>query len=130
MKLGGQLQEAMYRALIAEPLVAPVYDRPPADAPLPYITIGDEQAIDDGNSCSDAWEVFADVHVWSPAVKGSKLEVKRFMASVEERLAVELDVSGFTVLSGTLDSKRSFRDPDGFTEHGVLTFRFLIDPAS
>ena len=35
MKLGGQLQEAMYRALIAEPLVAPVYDRPPADAPLP-----------------------------------------------------------------------------------------------
>lgn len=130
--IGGTLQKAQYAALKANPPIADgaVFDRVPESAKgtFPRITIGDEQVIDDGTTCGDAWEVFSDVHVWSRPVAGSKLEAKDLGAAIKARLATTLTVEGFDVISATIETMRSFRDPDGQTEHAVLTFRYLLNP--
>lgn len=124
--IGAALQKSVYEALTAFPALCGgrVFDRAPEGVGYPLITIGDEQVIDDSNSCSPAWEVYVDVHVWSRA--SSKIEVKDIASAVIERLAVDLVVPGFAVL-GMLETQRTRRDPND-TEHAVITFRYLIDP--
>lgn len=128
--IGPQLQQAIYAALVAADVTGTrVYDVPPPAPVYPYTTIGDEQVIDDSNSCDAAWEIFSDVHVWSRPAAGSKVELKTELAKVVDALGTELDVDGFVVTSGALETTRSLRDPDGITEHAILTFRYLVDPA-
>jgi hypothetical protein len=128
--IGPQLQQAIYAALIAADITGGrVYDRPPDNPEFPYTTIGDEQVIDDSNSCDAAWEVFDDVHVWSRPATGSKVELKAAVAAVVDALAVELDLDGFIVAAGMLDGSRTLRDPDGLTEHAIVTLRYLVNPA-
>jgi hypothetical protein len=129
--IGSGLQKAIFAKLNEATAMAGgrIYDRVPANAVFPYITIGDDQVLDDSNSCGDGWEVFADVHLWSRPTSGSKAEVKDLAAAVAGRLkTTALSVPGFTVVLSTVENVRTFRDPDGVTEHSVLTFRYLIDP--
>lgn len=124
--IGDLLQRAQFVALSAAQLRA--FDTPPTDAVFPYLTIGDEQNIDDGSACGAAWEVIVDVHVWSRPTSGSRSELKQLMAQVEPLLTV-LSLSGFRVVVQHLQGTRAITDPDGLTKHGVMTFRYLIDPA-
>lgn len=130
--IGDQLQRAIFTALtVADVADGRVYDRP-TDAKrrlYPNIVIGDEQAVDDGNSCEDAWEVSTDVHVWSRPDDSSFVEAKNLVAEIVPVLAVPLTLTGFRVVSAKLESARYFRDPDGITVHGVASFLYLIDPA-
>lgn len=126
--IGAQLQAAIYTSL-AGVAGGRVYDRPPASPVFPYVTIGDEQVIDDGNACADGWEVFPDVHVWSRSVSGSKAELKGLVAQIVPLVTAITTVTGFAVIAAELRTVRSLRDPDGLTEHAVLNFRFLIDPS-
>lgn len=129
--IGSQLQKAIYAALVAGPGVAGgrIYDRVPEKPVFPYVTIGDDQVLDDGNTCEDGWEVASNVHVWSRPAEGSKVEVKDLAAAIVPRLAVTtLDVSGFRLIAAQLETSRVFRDPDGITEHAVLTFRHVLAP--
>jgi hypothetical protein len=129
--IGGELQTAQYAALSGAGVAdGRVYDKPPAlpDRVFPYVTIGDEQVIDDGTSCADAWEILSDVHVWSRPNSGSKLEVKTLTSAIVPLLAAPLAVVGHRVVEASLQSARTFRDPDGITEHSVMTFRYLVDP--
>lgn len=129
--IGSALQKAIFAKLNEATAIASgrIYDRVPADPTFPYITIGDEQVLDDGNTCDDGWEVFTDVHIWSRPTTGSKVEVKDLLASVVSRLNTILTVTGFTVVIHALENSRVFRDPDGLTEHAVLTFRYVLQPA-
>lgn len=128
--IGAELQKAIFAALTGANIAGGrVYDSPPPKAVYPYVTIGDEQALDDGNTCEDGWEVFADVHAWSRPVNGSKVEVKALMASIVPLLAVNLTMPGFRSVAGSMQTTRALRDPDGLTEHGIVTLRYLIDPA-
>lgn len=129
--IGDQLQKAIFAALKTSPAVADggIYDQPPADAAFPYVTIGDDQVLDDGNTCGDGWEVFSDVHVWSRSVAGSKLEAKQIRAEIVTRLTALIDVQDFAVVIASLETARTFRDPDGMTEHAVLTFKHTLQPA-
>ncbi len=132
--IGDALQKAIYAALTAAPALCEgrVYDNPPEKKRLvfPYITIGDEQVGDDGTSCGDGWEAFSDIHVWSRPPAKSKLEAKAIAAAVVERLVTNgLAVPGFTVAVAQLDVLRSMRDPDGITEHAVVSVRHLLTPA-
>lgn len=126
-----ELQRAIYGALTAAPALASgnVFDQVPENEPFPHITIGDEQVIDDSSTCQDGWEVFADVHCWSRPANGSKGEVKTLAASVVTRIIAITSVDGFSLVSLTHETTRVFRDPDGLTEHAVVSFRALIDPA-
>ena len=132
--LGSQLQTAIYSALTnASPSIAGgrVYDRVPGSPTFPYISIGDEQVIDDGNTCDDGWEVFPDVHIWSRSTAGSKLEIKGIIAQVVPAVVGISSISGsFTVIAAQLETARTFRDPDGLTEHAVCSFRFVIIPSA
>ena len=101
----------------------------PEGAAFPYLTIGDEQVMDAGNSCAEGWELYPDVHIWTRPLAGSKLEGKALAAELVDRLLAIDTVDGFTVISARLETARAFRDPDGLTEHGVVTLRFLLDPA-
>lgn len=137
--IGPELQKAVFAALTAAPAICDgrVYDNPPDEArrststgaAWPYATIGDDQVVDAGNSCGDGWEVFCDVHLWSRSSSLSKLEAKTLAAAIVERLTALDTVDGFVVIAATLETSRTFRDPDGITEHGVVTMRFLLDPA-
>ena len=128
--IGSQLQKAIFAALTAADVAGDrVFDRVPDGVSFPYVTIGDEQVIDDGNACGDAWEVYSDVHVWSRPATGSKVELKDTVAAVVPAVRGITTVTGFDVLLAELTTSRTLRDPDGITEHAVLTFRFLLDPA-
>jgi hypothetical protein len=128
--IGSALQKAIFAALIASPPIADgrVYDAVPPKPGFPYLTIGDEQVVDDGNTCDVGWEVFTDVHIWSRPTSGSKVEVKDLAAAVVSRLSTPLAVAGFVTLVAELQTARTLRDPDGLTEHAVLTFRYVLQP--
>lgn len=129
--IAGELQKAIYTALTTAPAIAGgnVFDQVPASDPFPRITIGDEQVIDDSTTCQDGWDVSADVHCWSRPETGSKLEVKQLASAVVARVTAISGITGFSLVSLTHETTRVFRDPDGLTEHAVITFRALIDPA-
>lgn len=94
---------------------------------FPYITIGDDQIIDDGNSCAPAWECFVNVHVWSREV--GRPQAKAVGAAVMEALDVALTIDGFVVKDHQFRDAQYPRDTDGVTTHGILQFRYLIDEA-
>lgn len=128
--IGSGLQQAIFDALRTAGVTGGrIYDQVPAAPTFPYVTIGDEQVIDDGNSCGASWEVYPDIHVWSRPTAGSKGELKAAMEAVAGAILGIAAVSGKTLVSVKPESSRAFRDPDGKTEHGVLTFRFILDPA-
>lgn len=130
--IGSQMQKAIFAALTAAPAVAGgrIYDRVPATAAYPRITIGDDQVLDDGNSCEEGWEVFSNVHIWSRSNAGSKAEAKDLAAQVVDRLVIEnLSVFGFSVVIAAFQDQRTQRDPDGLTEHTVVTVRHVLQPA-
>jgi hypothetical protein len=99
----------------------------PREPTFPYLTIGDDQILDDSTSCEEAFECFVTVHGWSRA--RGKPELKRAMAAVRDALNVTLTVDGFVVVVAEHRDTRYSRDPDGITEHAVASFRYLIDPA-
>jgi len=127
--IGAEIQKAIHDALKVSPAIAGgrIYDRVPENPTYPYIGIGDEQTLDDGNACDDGWEVFADVHVWSQAVGFP--EAKGLVAAIVPRLVAISAVPGFTVIAAEVENTRVFRDPDGLTSRGVISVRFVINPA-
>lgn len=128
--IGDQLQKAIHAALTGAGIAGGrIYDGVPYRAQHPYVTIGDEQIADDGTTCEDAWRAFVDIHVWSRPNNRSKVELKNLMAEIVPVLATELTIADHRTIAGELQTTRAFRDPDGLTEHGVITLRYLIDNA-
>lgn len=129
--IGDQLQKAIYGALTAAPALCDgkVFDTVPKDTPAPYIHIGNSQVLDDGDTYSDGWEVFTDIHLWSEPDTGSKLEVMRIGAEVVPRLLALPAVPGFTIVIASIENTRYLDDPDGISKHGVITVRHVLQPA-
>lgn len=127
--IGPEVQKAIFEALTADPPIAGgrVFDRVQEQPTFPYVSIGDEQTIDDSNTCDDGWEVFPDVHVWSRAV--GRVEAKQFIAEIVPRITAIAAIDGHCLLSVNLETSRIFTDPDGLTTHGVATFKLIITPA-
>ena len=127
--IGPEVQGALFAALVdGEICDGRVYDTVPPSHVFPYVTIGDEQVLDDSNSCGEGWDVVADIHVWSRPASGSQAEAKTIRAAIHP-IVEDLAVPGFVVNAVTLEASRSLTDPDGITKHAVLTYRFSIDPA-
>jgi len=127
------LQKAVRDRLVTDPAVAAlvagrVYDTVPAAPTFPYVTIGEDQVLDDGNSCGDAWQATVTVHVWTREPPGFP-PAKTIAGAVRDALTAPLTVAGFFVISGLHRDTLSLRDSDGLTSHMVQTFEYLIDPA-
>jgi hypothetical protein len=125
-----EIQKAIYQALSAAPALAGgnVFDSvPDGNGAFPRVTIGEEQVLDDGNSCGDGWEVITTVHVWSK--EPGYAQAKPLAASVAARILAIGSVTGARLVSVELESQRAMRDPDGLTSHVVSSFRFILDEA-
>lgn len=107
-----------------------VYDVVPPATPVRYLTIGEDQTLDEGSLCGpDMFEHFSTIHVWCRAEQSGqtvgRIEAKRIAARARDVL-MGLTVPGFTVHSATCERIDHLRDPDGLTAHSVLAMRFLI----
>ncbi|MVB04162.1 DUF3168 domain-containing protein [Agrobacterium vitis] len=126
--IAGEVQKAIYEAMLAANCCGGrVYDNVPSDAQFPYHTIGDEQVSDDSTSCGAAWIVYCDIHSWSRPASGSKAEVKAARAAAFAAISGIPDIPGFQLDGVDLETARTQADPDGITQHDILTVRFLIN---
>ena len=117
------LQKAIYDRLKTS-LTCPVYDQVPDGAAMPYVTLGEDTAVDWSTKPAPGMEVTHTLHVWSD-YRGMA-EAKGIMDEIIQALTVNpLTVEGFAVVSGQLDMAEAMRDPDGY-RHGILRFRFKI----
>jgi hypothetical protein len=130
-----EYQAAIYNLLST--LQWPVYDQPPQDAPLPYITIGDDRYTQDDDDTTNAWQITSTVHCWAgttgealgqPGVTGNKPVqlMQKAVFDLLNRLDDGLIVSGYYVSGVSAIYAEVLRDPDGVTRHGVQQFQINI----
>ena len=123
-----QLQSAIYTALnvnaITNTLNCGVYDEVVEGNSYPFITLGEETAIDYSTNNLVGAETTVNVHIWS-RYKGAK-QTKEIMDKVHDLLHdVSLTVSGVNLINLRFEYSDILRDPDGITRHGVMRFRAI-----
>ncbi len=128
--IAGDIQRALFARLTAyAPLSAlvgqRVFDRITPNTASPYLTIFEAQLIEAGDDCTDGDEVSFDVHVWSRAV--GSFEAKAIAGHVRKALhGFDLPLGDdHALIDLSFTDARFFRDPDGLTTHGVVSFRAL-----
>ena len=124
-----QLQSAIYSALnvtaINTDLSCGVYDEVIEGNTYPFITLGEETAIDYSTKDITGGEFTVNIHIWSQ-YKGSK-ETKQIMDKIHDLLHdVDITVTGFNLINVRFEYSDIMRDPDGVTRHGVMRFRAII----
>ena len=122
------LQSSIYTALnvsaITTTLACGVYDEVVDGNSYPFITLGEETAIDYSTNNLVGAETTINIHIWS-RYKGSK-ETKQIMDKVHDLLHdVSLTVSGVNLINLRFEYSDIMRDPDGITRHGVMRFRAI-----
>ncbi|MEJ8308810.1 DUF3168 domain-containing protein [Agrobacterium larrymoorei] len=99
-----------------------IYDRPPTNAPFPYVEYGESQVIRDDVTCFKANLIYVTIHVWSQYSGGFK-ELKEVINEVVEALDdAPLVLPSHRLVSLTRQDTRHFKDPDEVTTHGVVEF--------
>jgi hypothetical protein len=125
-----QLQSAIYSTLngdnnLTNTLGAGVYDEVLEDATYPFVSLGEETAIDYSTKDLQGGEFTINIHVWSQ-YKGAK-QAKEIMDRIHTLLHnSSLSVSGFNLINLRFEFADILRDPDGVTRHGVMRFRAII----
>lgn len=103
--------------------VSRIYAEVPADAPLPYVVIGDDQVLPG----LDDPEIAFNVHVWAktdgPNVKGSD-RARAICGVVSSLFDAGLTLAGFDLVEHASDGATYTTDPDG-SVHGICSFRYL-----
>ena len=122
------LQSSIYTALnvyaITSTLACGVYDEVVEGNSYPFITLGEETAIDYSTNNLVGAETTINIHIWS-RYKGSK-QTKEIMDKVHDLLHdVSLTVSGVNLINLRFEYSDIMRDPDGITRHGVMRFRAI-----
>ena len=122
------LQSSIYSALdvsaITTTLACGVYDEVVEGNSYPFITLGEETAIDYSTNNLVGAETTINIHVWS-RYKGSK-QTKQILDKIHDLLHdVSLTVSGVNLINLRFEYSDIMRDPDGITRHGVMRFRAI-----
>lgn len=129
------IQQAIYSALSGDvgltALVTAVYDDVPQfsdtgdGANFPYVTIGEDSLNNWDTDTELGTDASITVHTWS-RYKGRK-EVKQIQSVIYSALhRADLTVSGYNFIGLDWTDSTSFLDTDGFTRHGVCTYRMLL----
>ena len=124
-----QLQQTIFSALnvnaITTTLGCGVFDDVPSDQSYPFISLGEDNAVDYDTKTLAGGEITQEIHIWSQ-YKGSK-ECKQIMDKVHDLLHdSSLGVSGFNLINLRFEFSDIMIDPDGVTRHGVMRFRAII----
>ncbi len=123
-----ELQRAVYQALSADAAIkaelgdpARIYDDPPPDAVLPYLTIGEAQTRD-WPGVEGGLEHMIRLHVFSRYA--GRREIKAVMGAVYDALHdVSLTLAGHALVNIRFVFGDAFRRRDGQTYQGALRFR-------
>jgi hypothetical protein len=103
-----------------------IYDSVPSSAQFPYVTFRVPIVVDDSADCITGSEVFFDIHIWSRATGWP--EASRIAGIVRASLdEAEFNVTDHNLINLHFRDFRRLDDPDGKTNHGVVSFRALID---
>lgn len=132
------LQQAIYDTLSNDAgvmaLATAVYDYVPQPddagdpAKFPYVVIGDDTLNAWDTDTTTGADATITVHTWS-RFKGRK-EVKAIQGAIYAALnRATLPTTGYSFVTCHLVNSDSFVDSDGITQHGVQTFRVLINTA-
>lgn len=118
-----ELQKAIFNRLST--ISCPVYDAVPQGASFPYVTLGEDTAIDWSSKTTDGQETTVTLHVWSRY--NGMAEAKQIGGEVIELMtAAPLIMTGFEADTPRLDMSEVIKDPDGITRHGITRFRLFI----
>lgn len=129
--LSNSLQRAIHDRLLGfaemSALVgAGIYDIPPTDAVLPYVTIGDDDIHQYDVRCKKAFRVFFQVDGWSEY--GGYKEVKDIAQTAQDALhEYPLEINGYRVISVNHVKTNYLREPDGILSHSVSDFVAYIE---
>ena len=124
------LQTTLYSTLandntLTSTLGAGVYDEVLEGASYPFVSLGEETAVDYSTKDTDGGETTINIHIWSQ-YKGAK-ETKQIMDRIHDLLHdSNLSVTGFNLINLRYEFSDIMRDPDGVTRHGVMRFRAII----
>ena len=124
------LQTTIYSTLssdntLTSTLGSGVYDEVVEGATYPFVSLGEETAIDYGTKNENGGETTINIHIWSQ-YKGAK-ETKQIMDRIHDLLHdSNLTVTGFNLVNLRFEYSDILRDPDGVTRHGVMRFRAII----
>lgn len=134
MSVEAALQKAIVGKLKADAalngiIAGRVYDRVPANAPLPYVHIRNFQSVDDGAECIEGLEVYIDIDVWSNAV--GKVEASRAAGAVRSALSlVPLSLDEPHALVEIEHRDTNIGDGgEGLLSRARLSFRALVESA-
>jgi hypothetical protein len=104
-----------------------IYTEVPANAPLPYIVLGNDQVLLEANpGCADEAEVTSTVALWSrtaPLDKG--VQARAMGSAIIDALNVELTLAGWDVDVWEMQSEQYLTDPDQSTK-GIITLHYLL----
>lgn len=115
-----EIQGVVYSAL-ANIADGDVFDRVQDGQTLPYLYIGQDDFEADYDS-ADLTECSVEVHAFAT----TRDEVKLIAGQIRAALDVQLTIPGYLVYEWSYESTRYITDPDGLTEHAVLSFRYLV----
>jgi hypothetical protein len=122
------LQTALYNKFTGDTTLmtlAAVYDRTPKGTAFPYVTIGDSTASDWSTKTTSGTEQNFSIHVWSR--EGGRAQAANIMERVYELLHEgTLGVPNHTLVLSRLVSSALILESDGFTYHGTMRFRALL----
>jgi hypothetical protein len=109
-----------------------IYDNVPEavdsgnDSVFPYVTIGDDTAIDWDTDNSQGKEATLTIHSWS-RYRGRK-EVKQIQGAIYDSLHLSnLIITGYHSVLIVSEYSETLMDPDGLTRHGVQRFRLIVE---
>lgn len=102
-----------------------VFDHIPSGTTYPYISIGEETAINIGTKAKDGNEHTLTLHVWSQ-YQGRR-EIKEIMQSIYTQLHdTAISVTGASLVNIKQEFETTLMEADGITRHGVIRFRAVV----
>jgi hypothetical protein len=124
------LQQSIYQQLTGDTalmnMVNGVYDRALQGSEYPYITFGNIQGTDWSSNTTRGFEAHLTLHIWSR--EGGRKEAVAIMERVYSLIHDdELTPEGYHMVLLRLINSTVNLEKDGWTYHGELTFRTLLE---
>lgn len=109
-----------------------VYDRVPKGTVPPYVRVGNpDRDVPNKAECYDGSEVFLQIDAFGDREQVGKPGVKRIAGAVIAALDEcedAIDIEDYRLLVLEKFGVEFRTEPDGLTEHAIMTFRALVEP--
>ena len=124
-----QVQEAVYEVLNGDStlgaLITGVYDFVPEGTAFPYVTLGNNTAIDYDTKTVQGQEITMVVGIWSQSE--DRIPLIKIGQRIHELLHRQtFTVTGKNLINSWCEFEEPVRDPDGHTMHHIMRFRIIV----